>query len=185
MPPKKKVDQALEAKLKEIIAISNRIEAREEFEEEEYSSIKYCNAIDIYEDYIDEQQALLRELNHHNVKVPCKCKLKGPEPRAHSYAHSLEIEEVKPDPAQLKQLIVSALQERKTIPVYKDISFVTFENLPLFRSCIKRPKLDLGSLEGQTENPFAIIYLVNMFFDEHEVALKTLLSKKLFDDDVQ
>lgn len=32
MPPKKKVDQALEAKLKEIIAISNRIEAREEFE---------------------------------------------------------------------------------------------------------------------------------------------------------
>lgn len=153
--------------------------------EEEYSSIKYCNAIDIYEDYIDEQQALLRELNHHNVKVPCKRKLKGPEPRAHSYAHSLEIEEVKPDPAQLKQLIVSALQERKTIPVYKDISFVTFENLPLFRSYIKRPKLDLGSLEGQTENPFAIIYLVNMFFGEHEVALKTLLSKKLFDDAVQ
>src|ERR1700743_1929042 len=88
--------------------------------EEEYSPIKYCNAIDTCEDYIDEQQAfLLLELDHHNVKVPRKRKLKGPEPRAHSYAHSLKIEEVMLDPAQLKQLIVSALWERKQSPSTK------------------------------------------------------------------
>ncbi|KAF9375727.1 hypothetical protein CPB97_011270 [Podila verticillata] len=213
MPPKKKVDPALEAKLKEIIAINHRIEVREEFEfimnlmkddlmkylydfkkrnmnkltkEEEYSPIKYCNAIDTCEDYIDEQQALLDELYDDSVELPRKRKLKGPEPRAHSYAHSLEVEEVTPDPAQLKQLIVSALWERETIPVYKDTPFVAFEHLPLFRSCIKRPKLDLNNLEGsEAANPLAIMYLVHGFFEEYEMAHRTLLSKKLFDDTVQ
>ncbi|KAF9375728.1 hypothetical protein CPB97_011271 [Podila verticillata] len=205
--------RAAEARKQEIIAINHRIEVRKEFEcimdqmkedtmsyiyefkklitannlgSEAYESpLKFINAIDACEDYVIAQHALLRELDHHNVKVPRKRKLKGLEPRAHSYAHSLEVEEITPDPAQLKQLIVSALWGRKTIPVYKDTPFVAFVHLPLFRSCVKRPKLDLGSLEGQPENPITIMYLVNTFFEEYETALKTLLSKKLFDDTVQ
>jgi len=206
--------RAAEARKQEIIAINHRIEVRQEFEcimglmkddlmtylydfkkrdmnkltnKEEHSPIKYCNAIDTCEDYIDEQQARLRELDHHNVKLPRKRKPKGTEPRAFSFDHSLEVELKNPDPAELKQLIVAALWEQKTIPVYLNTPFVAFEHLPLFRSCVQLPKLTLDILEGtpEAEKPLVVMNQVRTFFDEYEMALRTLLSKKLFDDAAQ